>query len=193
MDYIPSFEQFINESLIKEYYATDYFDDLLQKISDAGYSKKAAKLTRDEIAFMKSFSEKGSSAKNEYIPFKYVKTGSLAKFKNDSTPEYKIIEKFYGSDYDSKGAKWDKVSTLGFAVDKKSDIAKQHGPAFGGEGEIASLRNTLKNSTPIQLKIAGLEGLNFDNMQFVVAETDETNYPRIYPYGYPHALFVPDK
>lgn len=181
------------KSLLKEFYATDYFDDLLQKISDAGYDKKAAKLTPDEKAFMKSFSEKGASAQNVYVPFKYVKIGSLAKFKKDAVPEYKIIEKFYGDEYDEKGAKWDKISTLGFAVDKKSDIAKQHGASFGGEGEIASLRNMLKNSTPVQLRIAGMEGINFDDLQFVVAETEEMTNPRIYPYGYPNALFVPDQ
>lgn len=180
------------KSLLKEFYAADYFDDLLQKISDAGYDKKAAKLTPDEKAFMKSFSEKGASAQNVYIPFKYVKIGSMAKFKKDTDATYKIIEKFYGSEYDQKGKKWDTISTLGFAVDPDSDIAKKHGAHMGGEGAIASLRNMLKNSTPVQLQIAGMEGINFDDMQFVVAEDDVSGSPRIYPYGYPNALFVPD-
>lgn len=180
------------KSLLKEFYAADYFDDLLQKISDAGYDKKAAKLTPDEKAFMKSFSEKGASAQNVYIPFKYVKIGSMAKFKKDTDATYKIIEKFYGSEYDQKGKKWDTISTLGFAVDPDSDIAKKHGAYMGGEGAIASLRNMLKNSTPMQLQIAGMQGINFDDMQFVVAEDDVSGSPRIYPYGYPNALFVPD-
>lgn len=180
------------KSLLKEFYATDYFNDLLQKISDAGYDTKAAKLTPDEKAFMDSFSEKGASAKNVYVPFKYVKIGDLAKYKKDIDATYKIIDKFYGSEYDKKGKKWDTTSTLGFAVDPDSDIAKQHGDSMGGKGEIASFRDMLKNSTPNQLRIAGLEGINFDDMQFVVAEDDYTGRPKIYPYGYPNGLFVPD-
>ena len=105
----------------------------------------------------------------------------------DGGPEYlnsyKVIDKFYGREYDTKGKKYDTVSTLGFTVDPNSDIAKQHGAAMGGEGEIASLRNALKNPSPLMMSDE-----KFDDMEFIVVQTPNMSQPRIYRYG---ELYVP--
>ena len=168
--------------LLKEY-QKEYLDVLLDKISAQGIKS----LTPDGKKFLKSYSkaEKPSQAKNVFIPFDYVKIGDLAKFKKDREAEYKIIEKFYGSEYDEKGAKYDTVSTLGFAVDPKSDIAKKQGDAFGGKGEIASFRDSLKNPSPLMMSDE-----KFDDMEFVVAELPNGR-TKIYRYAYPGHLYVP--
>jgi len=151
--------------LLKEY-QKEYLDVLLDKISAKGIKS----LTSDEMKFLKSYSkaEKPYQVKNEFIPFDYVKIGSLAKFKKDKEAEYKIIDKFYGSEYDEEGVKYD------------------------NEREIASFRDTLKNSTPIQLRIAGLEGENFDDIEFVVIKLSDGRN-KIYRYAYPNQLYVPEE
>ena len=169
--------------LLKEY-QKEYLDVLLDKISAQGIKS----LTPDEKKFLKSYSkaEKPYQAKNVFIPFDYVKIGDLAKFKKDREAEYKIVNKFYGSEYDEIGAKYDTVSTLGFGVDSKSDIAKKQGDMFGGKGEIASFRDALKNPSPVMMSDE-----KFDDIEFVVAQTPNMSQPRIYRYAYPGHLYVP--
>jgi hypothetical protein len=176
----------------------DYLNQILDRISAAKQAGESWKkvLSKDEKAYLKAYGdaiEKGINVADIPKPdialdFDDVVPGQYAKFKKEKEAEYEVIATFYGREYDTKGKKYDKISTFGFAVDPGSEIAQRHGAAMGGEGEIASLRKSYEH--PMSRTLMGLEG-NFDDLQFVVAATEDMSTPRIYIYAYPGGLYVP--